>query len=236
MGEENDSHGREIDRVYSEYSRNARKQRAWSANNPGNVAIRSELVDHLMRRIGPELAGTGAILDAGCGTGWWLRALADAGVAPERLHGIDIQPQRVADARRAVPGAKIEAGDAERLPFPDESFAVVVQLTLLSSLGSHGAIRKALGEGMRVLAPGGLLLVYEPRVPNPLNRHTLLVRDSDLDAAGISPREQSSLTLVPALARRLGGGTQSRYARLSRLPMLRTHRLIFYRASTHGRT
>jgi ubiquinone/menaquinone biosynthesis C-methylase UbiE len=172
----------------------------------------------------------GAILDAGCGTGWSLRALAEAGVSPERLHGIDIQAERTTAARRAVPGARIEVGDARRLPFPDGSFTVVLQLTLLSSLGSRRAIREALGDGMRVLAPGGLLLVYEPRVPNPLNRNTLLVRRSDLDAAGTAPREQVSLTLVPALARRLGSRTEARYERLARFPFLRTHRLIAYRA------
>jgi hypothetical protein len=82
---------------------------------------------------------------------------------------------------------------------------------------------------MRVLVPGGLLLAYEPRVPNPLNRHTLLLRDEDLDAAGLTPREQLSLTVVPSLARRLGKRTPERYARLARLPFLRTHRLISYR-------
>jgi hypothetical protein len=88
-----------------------------------------------------------------------------------------------------------------------------------------------LAEGIRVLVPGGLLLAYEPRVPNPLNRNTLLLRDEDLDAAGAAPREQLSLTVVPAVARRLGRRrTQERYARLARLPFLRTHRLVVYRA------
>jgi ubiquinone/menaquinone biosynthesis C-methylase UbiE len=217
--------------VYSRYARSRRKQRAWAAGNPGNAAIRAELLSHLRRLAAAEIAGTGAILDAGCGTGWCLRALGEAGVEPGRLHGIDIQPERVAAARQAVPGAEIAVGDAHNLRFPDESFALVLQLTLLSSLGTHGAIRKALGEGIRVLAPGGLLLIYEPRVPNPLNRHTLLVRDEDLAAAGLEPREQLSLTVVPALARRLGDRTDRWYPRLARLPFLRTHRLIAYRAT-----
>jgi ubiquinone/menaquinone biosynthesis C-methylase UbiE len=215
--------------VYSRYAGSRRKQRAWAADNPGNAAIRGELLAHLLRLAAPEITGRGAILDVGCGTGWWLRKLVEAEVAPERLHGIDIQPERVAAAREAVPGAEIGVGDAQRLPFADGTFAVVVQLTVLSSLGSHGAIREALGEGLRVLAPGGLLLIYEPRVPNPLNRHTLLLRDRDLDAAGIDSREQLSLTVLPALARRLGSPTPARYARLARLPFLRTHRLIAYR-------
>jgi ubiquinone/menaquinone biosynthesis C-methylase UbiE len=226
VGEERDSHRGEVSRVYEGYARSERKQRAWAADNPGNAAIRSELLDHVQRLAGPQLAGAGGILDAGCGTGWFLRALADAGVEPARLHGIDIQPERIAAAQRAVPGAAIETGDAQRLPFADESFTVVLQLTLLSSLGSHRDIREALGEGMRVLAPGGLLLVYEPRVPNPLNRHTLLVGNSDLDAAGVSPRQELSLTVLPALARRLGRRTGTGYERLARLPFLRTHRLI----------
>ena len=82
--------------------------------------------------------------------------------------------------------------------------------------------------------PAGILLIYEPRVPNPLNRHTLLVRDGDLDAAGITSREQLSLTLVPALARYLGRRTEDRYERLARLRFLRTHRLIACRAPRSG--
>jgi ubiquinone/menaquinone biosynthesis C-methylase UbiE len=233
VGEQGDSHRGAVKRVYSGYARSRRKQRAWAADNPGNAAIRAELLDHLLRLAGPEIAGTGTILDAGCGRGWWLRALIDAGVDAGRLHGIDIQPERVKAAREAAPGAEIQVGDARNLRLPDESCAVVLQLTLLSSLGSHRAIREALGEGMRVLAAGGLLLIYEPRIPNPLNRHTLLIRDSDLEAAGVTPTERVSLSVVPALARRLGGRTGDRYRRLARIPFLRTHRLIAYRSRSN---
>jgi ubiquinone/menaquinone biosynthesis C-methylase UbiE len=232
VSEQDDSHRRSVSRVYSRYGRSRRKQRAWAADNPGNAAIRRELLDHLLSLAGHEIAGTGAILDAGCGTGWWLRSLVEAGVRPERLHGIDIQAERAAAAAQAVPGAEIAVGDARHLPFPDERFAVVLQLTLLSSLGSHGGIRESLGEGMRVLAPGGLLLIYEPRIPNPLNRNTLLLRNSDLVAAGVTPTEQVTLTVVPFVARRFGGRTEDRYAHLARLPLLRTHRLIAYRAKS----
>jgi ubiquinone/menaquinone biosynthesis C-methylase UbiE len=230
VSEQGDSHRGSVNRVYSGYARSRRKRRAWAADNPGNAAIRAELLDHLLRLGGPEIDGTGRILDMGCGRGWWLRSLVEAGVEPGRLHGIDIQPERVGAARETVPGAEIQVGDARNLRASDESFALVIQLTLLSSLGSHRAIREALGEGMRVLAPGGLLLIYEPRVPNPLNRHTLMLSDEDLDAAGLTPREQLTLTVVPAVARRLGRRTPERYERLARLPFLRTHRLIAYRA------
>ncbi len=64
---------------------------------------------------------------------------------------------------------------------------------------------------------------------NPLNRHTRRLSDADLDTAGLVPREQRTLTLLPALARRLGARTEERYARLARMPPLLTHRLVSYR-------
>lgn len=185
----------------------------------------------LLRAAGTKLNGSGRVLDIGCGTGWCLRALTEAGVAPDRLHGIEIQPARVEAARGAAPGARVAVGDARELDFPDRSFALVLLLTTLSSLPSAGAIQAALTEARRVLEPGGLLICYEPRIPNPLNRHTRLVRDRDLAAAGIEPREQISLTLLPPLARRLGARTQQRYERLARMPLMRTHRLVSHRAT-----
>jgi ubiquinone/menaquinone biosynthesis C-methylase UbiE len=215
--------------VYSRYSRDPRKQRAWAAGNPGNVAIRDELLAAVLELGNPQLRGTGDILDVGCGTGWLLRALVVAGIAPARLHGVDAQESRVQAARAALPGATIEVGDAQRLAFDDSSCELVTMMTLLSSLPSRKAIRVALAEGRRILAPGGLLLVYEPRVPNPFNRNTLLLRNADLEAAGITPHSQISLTVLPPLARRLGSGVRSRYARLAKLPPLRTHRLVSHR-------
>ena len=171
------------------------------------------------------------LLDLGCGTGWLLGALAEAGVPQQRLQGVDLQPARVAAARRAVPDADIEVGDVRRLELPDGGVTLVFMLVVLSSLDSAASIRSALGEARRLLQPGGLLLCYEPRLANPLNRNTLLLRDRDLDAAGLLPREQLSLTLLPPLARRLGSRTEALYGRLSRLGALRTHRLVAYRAS-----
>ena len=216
--------------AYSRYSRSPRKRRAWAADNPGNAAIRRELREELLRLAAPALQGQGKILDLGCGTGWWLRSLAEAGVDPARLWGIEEQPARVEAARRAVPGARIGVGDARALELEDGSFALVLLFTVLSSLPSSEAVKTALAEARRVLQPGGLLLIYEPRVANPLNRHTRRLADGELDAVGLVPRGQLSLTLLPALARRLGAHTESRYERLARLPQLRTHRLVSYRA------
>jgi hypothetical protein len=93
--------------------------------------------------------------------------------------------------------------------------------------GSHPGSR-----GGGVVAPGGALLLYEPRLPNPRNRNTLLVRRTHLDKAGLCPRTERALTLLPPLGRRLGPLTSLLHPVLSRVPALRTHRLVIYRAPT----
>jgi ubiquinone/menaquinone biosynthesis C-methylase UbiE len=202
---------------------------AWSLDNLGNRAARAELVDALLGAAEREIHGTGELLDCGCGGGWLLEVLAGAGVEPERLHGADADPVKVEAARNRVPGAKIVEANAKALPFPDRSFDAVFFVVSLSSMGPAAAVGGALAEGRRVLAPGGLLAIYEPHLPNPLNRATRLVREADLRAAGVTPVESRSLTLLPPLGRRLGRLTGILHPALSRLAPLRSHRLVIYR-------
>jgi ubiquinone/menaquinone biosynthesis C-methylase UbiE len=202
---------------------------AWSIANPGNAAARRELRDAILAAAGPQLRGSGALLDCGCGTGWLLEALAGAGVEAERLYGIDFDPRRVEAAARRVPAAEVAHGDACELPFPNGSFAAVFHVVSLSSVGGTSSVRAALREACRVLAADGLLLVYEPRLPNPLNHRTRRLRDADLAAAGMTIADSTSLTLLPPLGRRLGRFTPALHPWLSRLRPLRSHRLLALR-------
>jgi SAM-dependent methyltransferase len=220
---------RRVQEIYGRYRRSARRRRAWAADNPGNRTIREELLQAVLDAAGPELATGGEVLDVGCGTGFWLAALTDRGIDPDRLVGVDVLPERVSAARSRAPGASVHEADARSLPFDDGRFAAVLLFTVLSSLASAADVRLALAEARRVLWPGGLLLCYESRLANPLNRRVRGVRGEDLDAAGIAPRVERRLTLFPPLARRLGGRTDALYARLARLAPLRTHRLVTYR-------
>jgi ubiquinone/menaquinone biosynthesis C-methylase UbiE len=169
------------------------------------------------------------VLDVGCGTGWCLAGLAAAGAEPQTLHGVDLDAARVEAARARVAGALIEVGDARSLPYAAHTFGVVLLVVVLSSLQGAPDAVTALREARRVLAPGGVLLVYEPRLPNPLNFRTRVVRDRDLDMAGLVPRTEQSLTLLPQLGRRLGRLTPVLHPTLSRVPALRSHRLVIYR-------
>ena len=97
----------------------------------------------------------GDALELGCGTGFFLLNLVQAGVL-ERGHVTDISPGMVAAAERnaehlgfAVDG---RVADAERLPYEDASFDLVVGHAVLHHIPD---VEQALREVLRVLRPGG---------------------------------------------------------------------------------
>jgi SAM-dependent methyltransferase len=213
--------------VYGGYSASAAKRRNWSAGNPGNAAIRAELVRAAFSLAGRELASADAILDVGCGSGWWLERLACDTRISAHLHGVELLPERAAAARSRVLAASITVGDARGLPFDAERFDVVTLLTVLSSLSSAADVEWALREARRVLSPSGALLLWEPRVRNPFNENTLHIGRPLLERALAGMHvEVRTLTVLPPLARRLGAHTGWLYPRLSRIPPLRTHRVV----------
>ena len=89
------------------------------------------------------------VCDLGCGAG---TALVHARSLGAEVAGLDAAAPLVEIARRRLPGARIDLGDLEALPFADASFNVV---TGFNSFQFAGDIPKALAEAARVCAPGG---------------------------------------------------------------------------------
>jgi SAM-dependent methyltransferase len=205
-----------------------RRRRAWAADNPGNIAIRDEADRVLSRAAAPEIAGDGLLLDVGCGTGWWLERLAQRGVAPARLHGVELDEARVGAAAARVPGAAIRHADGRELPWPDGSFAAAFLLLVLSSAGDRAAVAAILHETRRVVRPDGIVLVWEPAVPTPWNRSTRRIGMREIRAGLGGALRSERVTVLPPLARRLGARTAALYPMLS---PLRTHRVSASRRS-----
>lgn len=212
--------------AFEGYRADKSKQRAWSSRDPGNLAIREEIATAAVREL--ERAPAGALLDIGCGTGWWLRHMAGRDRHGADLHGVDIQAARIELAQRAVPEARLAVADARDLPFEDGTFAAATMLLLLSSLGEREAMARAEAEALRVLVPGGLLLVWDVRIANPRNRAAVTPPWRRL-AAAVPDARMRPITLHPWLARRLGPRATRLYPALARLPGLRTHRLLVLR-------
>ena len=163
------------------------------------------------------------MLDVGCGTGWLLEALTQHGVAPLHLHGVEAIPARAAAAARRAPGARIETADARKLPYESDRFELVTLVTVLSSMADEGAVAAALAEVRRVASPTALILCYEPRLPNPLNRNTRVISPRQLQRELGPPVASRRLTGLPPLARRLGRAAPRLYPLLARVAP--THRL-----------
>lgn len=91
------------------------------------------------------------VLDVGCGTGRFLR-VASTRWPQAQLFGVDPAEQMISEAKRLNPIAEFKISTAESLPFPDQSFDLVV-----SSLSFHHWANqvKGLHEIARVLRPGG---------------------------------------------------------------------------------
>jgi SAM-dependent methyltransferase len=135
----------------------------WAAGDYPAVAKRTlwEVGERLVRRVG---AGKDEdVLDVGCGTGNVAIRAAQAG---GQVVGLDLTPELFEAGQRLAgeAGVTIEwvEGDAEALPFEDESFDVV-----LSAFGCMFAPRHQVtaGEMARVLRPGGRVGVctWSPR-------------------------------------------------------------------------
>lgn len=126
----------------------------WMAGDFGMIArtIEPHAEDFIARRgIVPGMR----VLDVACGTGNLAIPAAKRGAM---VHGIDIAPNLVEQARERARNEGVEArfdeGDAEQLPFPDHSFDVVV-----SMYGAMFAPRpeRVAAELTRVCRPGGQL-------------------------------------------------------------------------------
>ena len=196
---------RELRRVrttFGRYARDPARQRAWNAANPGNRAIRREVVDRAFELAGDDLLG-GDVLDIGCGSGWWLGSIQTRGAPAARLHGVDLLAGRTDAARRKLPGATVLEADARALPFEDGRFAAVTLFLVLSSLAGREDMRSVLREARRVAVRGGAVVVWEPRVRNPRNRVTHHVDRGLLEATLGMRAATRTLTVLPPLARRL---------------------------------
>jgi SAM-dependent methyltransferase len=139
------------------------------------------------------------ILDVGCGTGGFARAIANS--APARVTGCD-RSQRFIDFASELPELRVGTvrwvvGDAERLPFGSRSFDRVLLSLVLHQLGDPCA---AVTDAFRVLRGGGLVLVRTIAPEDVAGRipHRYFPRMAATDAARLPPVEAITAWLVQA--------------------------------------
>ena len=109
-----------------------------------------------------ELNSNSLVLEVGCGTGFTTAEIVKR-VKEENVVALDLTPEQMVKSVSKFPNAKFVRGDAENLPFKDDTFDAAI---------SAGSIEywpnplKGIKEMVRVTKSGGRIVILAPRKPD----------------------------------------------------------------------
>lgn len=150
-----------LETYYTRYYRDTLGLPDWRTKVSSRLSeedVESGRIPKVVEALGRPLAGL-RVLNVGCGTGGFNAAAEQAGA---RTWGIDASDDaiRICEVRRELgAGGRYAQAAAEALPFPDGAFDVVY---CLSTLEHVAEVEAAVAEMVRVLRPGGTVLLYAP--------------------------------------------------------------------------
>jgi arsenite methyltransferase len=142
-----------------------------------------ELVARLPERAAESFAGVAnpfalgslepgeVVLDVGSGAGSDSLVAAQMVGAEGRVTGVDMTPEMLSKAKAAAvemeaTNVEFVAGEAEGLPFEDESFDVVISNGVIDLIPDKDAV---FSEIHRVLRPGGRIQIADVTIQNPVS-------------------------------------------------------------------
>jgi demethylmenaquinone methyltransferase/2-methoxy-6-polyprenyl-1,4-benzoquinol methylase len=153
-------------------------------------------------------------LDVATGTGDLAIELARRVGGAGEVVGSDFSEAMLGRARAKAPELRFEWGDAERLPYPDGSFDAA---TVGFGARNFADLARGLGEMVRVVRPGGRVVVLEITTPRraPLSLFYRLWFDRLVPALGRLAGDREAYSYLPSSVRRfpdpitLAGALQS---------------------------
>ncbi len=159
----------------------------------GKFLVWAELLDKL------GLRGDERILDLGCGRGAVL-LLAAQRLTTGRAVGVDLwrsvdqsgnsaeATRRNAIAEGVADRVELHTADMTALPFEDNSFDVVVSSLAIHNIRGRAGRQKAIDEAVRVLRPGGRLMIADMRATRQHQIHLAKIGMSDVTRRGLGWR------------------------------------------------
>lgn len=222
----------ETDAVAARYARRDAADARYSLLRPEVLATvheRQRALRRLLLRHGVQDLAALRLIEVGCGSGGNLLELLRLGLQPEHLQGVELLPERLAQARAVLPASLVlHGGDACTLALQAGSQDIVFVSTVFSSLLDDAFQQRLAGTMWRWLRPGGAVLWYDFTVDNPANRDVRgvpLARVRQLFPQGRIDAQR--VTLAPPIARRVVRAHPALYTVFNTFPMLRTHVLAW---------
>jgi SAM-dependent methyltransferase len=155
----------------------------WTARSEATIA-------HALRRGGNMasfggffkkwLPKDGVVLEAGCGTGLWVKRLSDRGY---RCVGLDFAEETLRRSKRICPSLQLINGDIFTLPFKKEFLSAYVSFGVVEHFeeGPQNALREA----FRVLKKNGVALISVP-FENRIREKVLCSKEADARRQGLA--------------------------------------------------
>ena len=227
---DSNGHAAEEARIKAAYARRHKGDERYSWFHRGYVfgmqSVERDILG-LLARNGYGSLGSCKILEVGCGTGFWLRQFVKWGARPDHVFGVDLLPERVSEARRVCSSeTTIACANAGRLDFADQSFDIVFQGLVFTSVQDAAMRRRMASEMRRVTRRGGLIIWYDFDVNNPSNPDVRAVKKPEImELFPDCSIDLRRVGLAPPIYRFLAPHSWILCELLEMLPMLRTHQL-----------
>lgn len=110
-------------------------------------------IEHEFNKWLKQLPKDSLVLDAGCGTGYFLERMQKA---PITSMGVDLSQNMLKNLKQSYPDICVQRTDVQQLPFKDHSFDAIISVEVIRYFKNRNSFLKEL---YRVLKPNGQLFV-----------------------------------------------------------------------------